>query len=136
MKLTTSKKRRHQQQVDASDEQKPQEVQAEGAAQGANLRLADEQEASPNGSSRKIEDEEMEPRIKLRAQDSNERGADKQAANTKQRSRESADESQHQAKCLVKNLISAASEGKLELCRLLLRCGADINGQDEEVSLS
>lgn len=36
---------------------------------------------------------------------------------------------------LVANLHSAASEGKVELVRLLLRCGADANAQDDEVSL-
>lgn len=35
---------------------------------------------------------------------------------------------------LVANLHSAADEGKVELVRLLLRCGADVNAQDDEVS--
>lgn len=35
---------------------------------------------------------------------------------------------------LANSLRSAASEGKVELVRLLLRCGADVNAQDEEVS--
>lgn len=35
---------------------------------------------------------------------------------------------------LVANLHSAANEGKVELVRLLLRCGADVNAQDEQVS--
>lgn len=39
-----------------------------------------------------------------------------------------------QAKVLIKNLIAAASEGKVDLCRLLLRCNVNLNGQDEEVS--
>lgn len=35
---------------------------------------------------------------------------------------------------LVANLHSAANDGKVELVRLLLRCGADVNAQDEQVS--
>lgn len=39
-----------------------------------------------------------------------------------------------QSKQLAASLRTAANEGKVELVRLLLRCGADVNGQDEEVS--
>lgn len=39
-----------------------------------------------------------------------------------------------QAQQVAASLRSAASEGKVELVRLLLRCGADVDGQDEEVS--
>ena len=35
---------------------------------------------------------------------------------------------------LAANLRSAANEGKVELVRLLLRCGANVNAQDEQVS--
>lgn len=35
---------------------------------------------------------------------------------------------------LAASLRSAAQEGKVELVRLLLKCGADVNAQDEEVS--
>lgn len=35
---------------------------------------------------------------------------------------------------LAANLHSAATEGKVELVRLLLRCGANVNSQDEQVS--
>lgn len=37
---------------------------------------------------------------------------------------------------LVANLHSAANEGKVELVRLLLRCGANVNAQDEQVSFT
>lgn len=40
-----------------------------------------------------------------------------------------------QTQQLAASLRSAANEGKVELVRLLLRCGADVNGQDEEVSV-
>lgn len=33
---------------------------------------------------------------------------------------------------LVASLRSAANEGKVELVRLLLRCGANVNSQDEQ----
>lgn len=36
---------------------------------------------------------------------------------------------------LAENLRAAAAEGKVELARLLLRCGAEPNAQDEQVSL-
>lgn len=39
-----------------------------------------------------------------------------------------------QAERLEANLHSAANEGKAELVRLLLRCGADVNAQDGQVS--
>lgn len=35
---------------------------------------------------------------------------------------------------LAASLRSAANEGKVELVRLLLKCGADVNAQDDEVS--
>lgn len=41
---------------------------------------------------------------------------------------------QQQKDKLAASLIAAAGEGKVELVRLLLRCGADVNAQDEQVS--
>lgn len=74
---------------------------------------------------------------RLHSRDPREAKADK----TKQEREGAKDQEQSQVQemktrtKLVANLHSAANEGKVELVRLLLRCGADVNAQDEQVSL-
>lgn len=53
---------------------------------------------------------------------------------TKKEADTQASDSTKQAEQLAASLRNAAREGKVDLVRLLLRCGANLNAKDEEVS--
>lgn len=76
--------------------------------------------------------EVIEERIKINCQ-SGKQESSSSISKTKMTSKQQQQQPE-QLRQLAASLRTAANEGKVELVRLLLRCGADVNAQDEEVS--